>query len=95
MRLKIDGKTREKQYSRAIQRVIELVDALPYGEALTTKGLATKLGIGRESNPYSPKKCTPDEIKAIEQRRRRVQYHLWIWANPNTIRDIDNGTINV
>jgi hypothetical protein len=93
MRLTVDGNPYKRGYAKSVERVLSVCDSLKYGEAISTKALATRLGLGKETNPIQPINLRPEEMEAINLRRTTLKYHLSVWAHPDTIRDIKNGTI--
>ena len=93
MKLIVDGKVFARADFDAAKKIMDYLDALPYGKAVTKETIAKHCKYKDANNVSLALKVNNRE--KLELYRYKYSYHLTFWASPKTIRDLKNGKIKL
>ena len=97
MKLIVNGKRRIKGHpalqNASVKKTIKFLTSLPYGQAFNTSRLS--LTVGYASPAVIDKVGEVLKVSGMFDTYAHKDGYRVLWANPKTIRDIKNGTIEL
>ena len=89
----VDGKPYKKPESKVVKKITDYLKSLPYGKAVTIETIAKRFNYksGKNGSDAVSFAFRRHRSSNVELYRYRLSYHLMLWANPKTIRDLKNG----